>query len=119
MKQNLETVITIPEGVNVNMTGQMFNVKANGKEINRMFLENPKIKLEKKDNAIVLSSKNATKRELKILNSISAHIYNLFAGLKEDYLYKLEICTVHFPVTVKLEGNKFKIKNTANAVFNF
>jgi len=111
MKKDLKQTIEIPSGIEVTLKDAEFAVKGNGKEIKRNFPQSPKIKLEKKDNTVVLTSVKATKRELKLINSIVAHIRNLFDGIKEDYLYKLEVCNVHFPMVVKVEGNLVKVKN--------
>jgi large subunit ribosomal protein L6 len=111
MKKNLEQVIELPAGFEATVHNSEVIMKSKGKEIKRQFPESPKIKFEKRDNKISISSKNATKRELKVINSIAAHLKNMIDGLNEEYLYRLEICNVHFPMTVKLDGNKFKIKN--------
>jgi large subunit ribosomal protein L6 len=111
MKKDLEQVIEMPSGFEVSLHNAAVVMKSKGKEIKRQFPESPKIIMEKKDNKIIISSKKATKRELKLINSIAAHLKNMVAGLNEDYFYKLEVCNVHFPMTVKLDGNMLKIKN--------
>lgn len=111
MKKNIEQQIEFPAGMDFSFSNGELVVKGKGKEVKRTFLQNPKISMEKKNNSFVLKSEKATKRELKLLNSIAAHVRNIVHGIEEDYLYKLEVCNVHFPVTVKLEGNLLKIKN--------
>jgi large subunit ribosomal protein L6 len=111
MKKDIEQIIEIPAGFEVSAHNSDVVMKSKGKEVKRQFPESPKIILVKKDNKIMITAKKGTKRELKLINSIAAHLKNMIAGLNEDYFYKLEICNVHFPVTVKLDGNKLKIKN--------
>jgi large subunit ribosomal protein L6 len=40
-----------------------------------------------------------------------AHMKKMFLGLENDYVYHLESCNVHFPMTLKVEGNKLVINN--------
>jgi large subunit ribosomal protein L6 len=109
MRKNIEKTIVIPEGVNAILEGTKLTVKKDGKEAERDF-GFPKIKLEK-DKDIKLSAEKATKRELQFLGTAVAHIKNMLRGLDNDFVYQMEVCNVHFPMTVKVEGDKLKIKN--------
>jgi large subunit ribosomal protein L6 len=40
-----------------------------------------------------------------------AHINNMIKGAKEDFVYELEACNVHFPMNVKMEGKNIIIKS--------
>ena len=40
-----------------------------------------------------------------------AHLKNIFLGLNERFVYELEVCNVHFPMTVKVDGSKLIINN--------
>ncbi|MEM3122448.1 MAG: 50S ribosomal protein L6, partial [Candidatus Pacearchaeota archaeon] len=44
--------------------------------------------------------------ELKMINTINAHIKNMIAGIKDKFTYVLEIAYLHFPVTVEYDKNK-------------
>ncbi len=110
MKQDIEKIIEIPEGVEVSVNEGEVIVKGNGKEAKRKFdLKN--FKIEKTDNMIKVFAKKATKREGKLIGTVSSHIKNMISGIKEDFIYKLEIVNVHFPMNVKVEGDKIIIKN--------
>ncbi len=111
MKKDMEQVIKVKEGYTVNLQNNQITVKGNGKEVTKKFLENNKITIKLEGNQIKISAKNGTKRELKLINSLTSHIKNVLAGLGEDYHYSLEICNVHFPTTVKADATTLKIKN--------
>ncbi len=112
MKKDIERIIDIPEGVEVNLNDDEILIKGNGKEVKREFnLNKIKIEINKDKKTIIISSKKATKKEGKVLGSIVGHIKNMINGLNEDFVYKLEIANVHFPMNVKAEGNKITIKN--------
>ena len=67
--------------------------------------------MEMKEGKVFITSKNATKNESKLAGTAEGHIKNMMQGIGEDFVYKLEIANVHFPMTVKIEGNIITIKN--------
>jgi len=71
------------------------------------------LKLEKNNGKIVISSKKSTKREKKAAATIAAHIKNMISGVTQGHEYKLQICSVHFPITVAVDNTQgiLKIKN--------
>jgi large subunit ribosomal protein L6 len=110
MKKEILRSITIPEGFSATLDEEILTMKGNGKEIKKKFeIFNYSIKI--KDKEISLHSPKATRRESKIMGTVEAHIRNMIKGLEEDFVYKLEICNVHFPMNVKLEGEKVVIKS--------
>ena len=102
MNTDLERFVEIPEGVNVEVSGNDFVVKGSGKELKRSF-DLGKINAEVKDSKIVLTAKGATRRESKMIGTTWAHLKNMVKGLGEDFVYELEVCNVHFPMNVKIE----------------
>jgi len=110
MKKNLEKNIQIPEGIKVSFDDGKISVKGNGKELLRKF-NFGKVKFSADGNSLKLDAKNATKRESKIIGTIASHIKNMIQGIQEDFVYKMEICNVHFPMNVKLDKNKLIIKS--------
>lgn len=110
MKKDLERIIEIPENVQVEVNGSEVIVKCEGKALKRDF-NIRKVKISKEGNQIKISAKNATKREGTMMGTINAHIKNMINGMKEDYIYKMEVCNVHFPMNVKVEGDKLTVKS--------
>lgn len=110
-KKQLLYDVAIPEGIDVTI-GDTVNVKGPNGEINRK-LRMPNVNLEKVENKLVLSSKKSTKREKKIMCTIKAHLKNMVLGVQEPFIYKLQICSVHFPMTVNIDmpNNLLTIKN--------
>jgi large subunit ribosomal protein L6 len=110
MNKNLERLVEIPDGVDVEINENEIKVKGNGKEISRKF-NMYKIEADVKGNVFKLVSKNATRREAKMMGTIWAHVKNMVKGVQEEFTYILEIANVHFPMNVKSEGNKIIIKS--------
>jgi large subunit ribosomal protein L6 len=111
MKETLKPIkqeIDIPEGTEVELEGNEVRFKRQGKETKRKILG---VLIEKKDNKLVIKTLRSTKREKKQINTSIAHINNLIAGLEEDFVYKLQVCSVHFPMNISVKDNFIIIKN--------
>jgi len=111
MKKNILSEVIIPAEISLGLKDSIIDMKLNGKEIVRKFPSSPKVEMKYEGNKIILTSNKATKRELKLINSLVAHVNNMVSGLKEEFVYKLEVCNVHFPMVVKTDGDLVKIKN--------
>jgi len=110
MNKDLERTIEIPEGVEVSVKDKEFVVKGNGKELKRTF-DVGKVKAEIKNKKVVLTAKGATRRESRMIGTIWAHLKNMIKGCGEDFVYELEVCNVHFPMNVKMNGDIITIKS--------
>ena len=106
--KNFMKEIEIPNGLEVEVKDNEVHVKAGGKEVKRRFSH---VNVEKKENKIIVRAKKNTKREKKQINTIVSHINNMFKGINEEFVYKLQICSVHFPMNVKIHGDEVIIKN--------
>jgi large subunit ribosomal protein L6 len=107
---SMEYKVEIPEKVDVHIQHGVFTVKGPKGEVKRSFVF-PKIMIEKKDNNVVFSTKKPTKREKAAIFSTEAHLKNMFKGSLNGCLYKLKICSGHFPMKVTLKGNLLEVKN--------
>ncbi|MFH1972877.1 MAG: 50S ribosomal protein L6 [archaeon] len=106
----LKKELEIPEGVEVSLDGNIIIVKSKDKEIKRKLFF-PTITLAIKDKKLILEPKKFSKREKKVINTYKAHILNMFKGVQEDFEYKVEICSSHFPMSVNIENNIVMVKN--------
>ena len=110
MKQDIEKIIEIPEGVEVNVDGTLVKVKGKEGEVSRKF-NIQRIDFELKDGKFRVFSKKASKNEKKVMNTIAAHIQNMVDGVQEKFEYKLKIASSHFPMSVEIKGNEATVKN--------
>jgi len=110
MKKEIKKIIEIEEGINVDVNMPVVKINGPNGSVEKTF-RTKAINVEKKDNQIIVGHPNATKKEKKLIGTIASHITNMLKGVKKDYVYEVQICSVHFPITVKLEGNKLIIKN--------
>ncbi|MBI2628784.1 50S ribosomal protein L6 [Candidatus Pacearchaeota archaeon] len=112
MKENINEKIEFPESFDFGIENSTIYVKTNGREVKKTFNLRG-INVEKSGNSLIFNVENGTKRHMKIIKTIIAHLKNVILGLKEDFIYKLEIAYVHFPATLEInkEKREFYIKN--------
>ncbi|MCL6500771.1 MAG: 50S ribosomal protein L6 [Candidatus Pacearchaeota archaeon] len=112
MKKKIRKTIRIPEKVDVKIELPKITVSGPQGTLEREF-KLRKVKVKKENDEIILEHEKATKNDKKLLNSIAAHISNMIKGVEEKYEYKLQICSVHFPITINIdkEKNSLVIKN--------
>lgn len=107
----MDKEIIIPENITAEVQGKTVKIKGEKGELEKTFKYFFDIKIEKKDNKIVISSKSERRKVKAMLGTIVAHIRNMINGVTKGYEYKLAIVYSHFPMNVKVEGNKIMITN--------
>lgn len=105
-----KATIKIPENVSVELVDDLIILKGPKGEVSRS-LKYPRVNIEIKDGQIMVSSKNATKKEKTIIGTFESHIKNMIKGVRDGVVYKLKICSGHFPMTASIEGKNFVVKN--------
>lgn len=103
--------IAILEGVEVRVDGNTITVKSGSIELARKFpIQFISVKSA---NGMITIAESATGRSQArmIVGSFGAHIQNMMQGVKAPYVYKLKVCHIHFPMSLKLEGDKFQVTN--------
>jgi large subunit ribosomal protein L6 len=106
MHETITEKIEIPEGIEVTI-GPSLKIKGPKGEVERKF----PIEIKREGNILILEVKNATKNIKKIIKTSKAHIKNMIIGAKDGYEYLLQICSVHFPITVTADKETINIKN--------
>ena len=106
----IEERIEIPDDVQIEIKGDQIIIKGPKGEIIRR-KEHPKLILDKKDRYLYIKSYFVTRREIKHLKTLAAHIRNAIEGVTKGFVYKLKAVYVHFPFKMKVQGNKFIIEN--------
>lgn len=110
MKKQITEELDIPEGIECSHKQGIFSCKKGTQELKRAILI-PNVSISIKDKKIIFATLKGTKNERKTIISNKYHLKNMFQGLDKEFTYKLEACNVHFPMTLKVEGNKLVINN--------
>lgn len=103
--------LIIPQGVQVELSGNKVKVKGSKGELEKSFDMKNNVKLEQAEGKLKVMSESDRRTKKAIAGSIAAHIRNMIEGVTKGYVYKLRVVYSHFPVTVKVEGDKVLIQN--------
>ncbi len=106
MQEELE----LPQGVSVTFEGLNVAVRGPKGEVTRM-LFSKQVEMKVESNKVVFTARKATKREKRVIGTFRAHLRNMFRGVTERHIYRLKICSGHFPMNVSVKGNEFIVKN--------
>ncbi|BFI73221.1 50S ribosomal protein L6 [Nanoarchaeota archaeon] len=102
--------IDIPNNVNIEINGNIIKIKGPKGEKERK-INNKDIYVEKVNNKLALKVYFPSKKLLKDFYTIISHIKNDINGVVNGYRYKLKGVSIHFPLKIKLQGNKIVIEN--------
>ncbi len=106
VKQEVE----IPQDVQVEVKDNIVKVKGKLGELTRDFSKAP-VRIRVEDGKVIVETFFAKKREYALVGTIAAHIRNMIEGVRRGYRYKMKIVYGHFPMQVKVQGDKVIIEN--------
>jgi large subunit ribosomal protein L6 len=110
MRKGLLQEIEIPEEVEIEIGRNEISVKGpEGENHRKLNMRN--IKIEKKEGKILIENPSVTRKEKRMINTITAHLKNMIQGVQKKFEYKLKVCSSHFPITIEIKGDKALIKN--------
>ena len=102
--------IPLPQGFSAKKQADELIISKGGKEAKRV-LFNPMVEIKISANEIILESKKDNRNMKKMIMTFESHIKNMIRGLNKPFIYKLKICSSHYPITVKVEGKSVVILN--------
>jgi large subunit ribosomal protein L6 len=106
----MEDTIEIPKGITVKMEKDTISVAGKLGEVKRK-LSDPFVDISINDDKILFSSELNTRKQKRIIQTFISEIKSIFKGVTQGVLYKMKVIFVHFPTTVKVEGQKVRIDN--------
>jgi len=110
MKLDITETIEFPEGITGTLDGKQATIKGPKGEVSKLF-NAPIVSVALEGNKITFSALKGTKRHKRMINTYRAHINNMITGVQTPYLYKLKVCSGHFPMNVALNGDQVVVKN--------
>jgi large subunit ribosomal protein L6 len=110
VKQKLSEKIELMGGITASFENSKLTIKGPKGEITKTF-ESPIVNTSVEGNSINLSTKDGSKRSKAMIKTYKAHVNNALKGLNDVYVYKLKICSGHFPMNISVSNNVLEIKN--------
>jgi len=109
-KEMYNNFVIIPDDIKIVIDKNTFSLESKG--ITQVLPYNQVyVLIEQKDNKLIVTAKKTPKRFVSVVNTTVKLIKNAILGFKKEFVYKLAIVYSHFPITVKIEGNKLLISN--------
>lgn len=109
-KEMYNNFVIIPDDIKIVIDKNTFSLESKG--ITQVLPYNQVyVLIEQKDNKLIVTAKKTPKRFVSVVNTTVKLIKNAILGFKKEFVYKLAIVYSHFPITVKIEGNKLLILN--------
>ncbi|MCD6509553.1 MAG: 50S ribosomal protein L6 [Thermoprotei archaeon] len=102
--------VEIIEGVKVTVEGSKVHVEGPKGVLEKDFGFAP-VNIRLEGDKVVVETFMARKKEYAVVRTIAAHIKNMMLGVKYGFRYYLKIVYAHFPMSIKVEGNKVVIEN--------
>ncbi len=112
MVKSMRKEIEIPEDVKITVEGRKIVFEGPKGKIERGIFH-PLVSAKVEDNKVILETPKDDRKNKRILNTWVAHVKNDIKGVREGYEYQLKVVYTHFPMTVKVEGDKVVIQNFA------
>jgi large subunit ribosomal protein L6 len=110
MSQTEVRKVEIPGDVTVNLEEKTVEVRGEKGRLVRSFSHAPvSIQLEKGE--IIVSALWAKRKTSALVGTVCSHIRNMIKGVTKGFTCKLKIVYSHFPISVKVQGNKILIEN--------
>ena len=103
--------VDIPEGVEVKVEGSSVIVRGPKGELVRDFSHAKGVIMRVDDGKFIVEAYFARSRERALVGTIAAHVKNMILGVTKGFRYKLKIIFSHFPINVKVEGDRVVITN--------
>ncbi len=105
-----EKSIEIPENVKASLDGKTLEISGEKGSLKKTF-DSPYAKLELDQGEAKVKGINDRRKIKALVGTWIAIIRNMITGVTEGYEYKLKIHYNHFPMSAKVDGNKFIISN--------
>ncbi|PTD94303.1 50S ribosomal protein L6 [archaeon SCG-AAA382B04] len=102
--------IQIPEEVSFEIKNNTIKVEGENGKLEKEF-KSPNIKIEKKNDKIILTSLTKRKEDKSQLGTFSSHLKNMLKGVQEDFKYKAKAVYSHFPIKIETNDKQVLIKN--------
>jgi large subunit ribosomal protein L6 len=108
--KQLTEKLEIPEKAQLTIEGNLVKVKGPKGELQRKLeLQNTETKIE--GNRLLLIVKDANKKDKTRIGTVKSHIKNMLQGAVAGHMYRLKMCSSHFPMTATMSGSSFVLKN--------
>jgi len=102
--------VKIPDGVKVSLEGTQLRVTGPKGQLVRS-MRFPQVAVTCDGNEIVIATESKRKEITAMVGTLEAHAKNMCRGVTDGFEYRMKVVYSHFPIQLKLQGNKLEIAN--------
>jgi large subunit ribosomal protein L6 len=108
--EEIKAEILIPENVKVQFHDNVITIEGKLGKLKKNITKIP-VGLSIEDKKVLIRPVGKRKKDLAITNTAKSIIRNMITGVEKGFTYKLKIVSAHFPMSVKVKGDKVNIEN--------
>jgi large subunit ribosomal protein L6 len=105
-----EAEVVVPDSVNAHSDGDIIIIKGKLGTLRKDMKTIPVV-ISIGDKRILVRPHGKRKKDLAITNTVRSILRNMITGVEKGFTYKLKIVTAHFPVSVRIKGDKVNVEN--------
>jgi large subunit ribosomal protein L6 len=102
--------VSVPEDVNIALDGHNVTISKDGSSVTREF-RHPRIEVKNVDGGLEVFCDLPRRSERALAGTWNAHLSNMVRGVDTGFEYRLQAVYSHFPMTIKVQGNKLTVNN--------
>ncbi len=102
--------VTIPDGVKASFDGTQLRMTGPKGELSRT-MRFPQIVVKLEGNVVTIATESSRKEIFAMVGTYEAHTKNMIRGVTEGFEYRMKVVYSHFPIQLKLQGNRLEIAN--------
>jgi large subunit ribosomal protein L6 len=102
--------VRVPEGVKVQLVGSTLKVVGPKGQLERN-VRFPQVTLSVDGKDVVIATESKKKEITAMVGTFEAHTRNMCRGVLDGFEYRMKVVYSHFPIQLKLQGNKLEISN--------
>jgi large subunit ribosomal protein L6 len=102
--------VKIPEGVKAQLDGTQLRVTGAKGQLARN-MRFPQVTVTSDGKEVTIATDSSRKEITAMVGTLEAHTKNMIRGVTEGYEYRMKVVYSHFPIQLKIQGNKLEIAN--------
>ncbi len=102
--------ITIPAGVRVLLEGTTLRVTGPKGQLERS-VRFPQLTVTCDGKEVTIATDSKRKEIVSMVGTFEAHIKNMCKGVLDGFEYRMKVVYSHFPIQLKLQGQRLEINN--------
>lgn len=102
--------VIIPDGVKVQLDGAQLKVNGPKGQLSRN-VRFPQVTVTCDGKEVNITTESKRKEITAMVGTLEAHTKNMIRGVTEGFEYRMKVVYSHFPIQLKLQGNKLEIAN--------